>query len=49
LKRALKILSNLILAACGGTREKEFFGDTPNPGREAAPPAPLLSNYDLSR
>jgi hypothetical protein len=27
--------------------EKEFFGDTPNPGREAAPPAPLLNSYLL--
>jgi hypothetical protein len=35
----------ILAAASGGARKKEFFGDTPNPGREAAPPAPLLNIY----
>jgi hypothetical protein len=34
--------SNLPPAAAGKKREKEFFGDTPNPGRDAALPTPSL-------
>jgi len=40
---AVPQLSHLLRAACGGAQkeEKEFFGDTPNPGREAGRlPAP---------
>jgi len=34
---AVPQLSHLLRAACGGAQkeEKEFFGDTPSPGREA--------------
>jgi len=32
-----------MLAACGGEK-KGSFGDTPNPGRAAAPPASLTCN-----
>jgi hypothetical protein len=34
--------SNSPLAAAGKKKEKEFFGDTPNRGRDAALPAPSL-------
>jgi hypothetical protein len=34
------------LAACGGEKKKEFFGDTPNPGRGLTPSALRKGNED---
>jgi len=48
LDRCIPLVSLLASASSPNIWEKGKFGDTPNPGREASPPAPLLPRRPLN-